>query len=166
MFEAVELPEDKSSFYRLLSQQAQALMSGEKDALANLANISSLINVSMADLNWVGFYIMRGEHLVLGPFQGKPACVHIPVGRGVCGTAVIEMKTQRVDDVCAFPGHIACDVASQSELVVPIIVNERVVAVLDIDSPIASRFDEDDQSGVELLVDTLSKTVEFDQLLY
>ena len=166
MFEAIDLPEEKKAFYQLLNKQAQALMTGEGDALANLANISSLLNVSMPRLNWVGFYILRGEKLVLGPFQGKPACVQIPVGRGVCGTSAAEKKTQRVDDVGAFPGHIACDVASQSELVVPVVVNGEVVAVLDIDSPATSRFDKEDQDGMELLAKTLAEIVDFNQLSY
>lgn len=166
MFEATELPQDKGSFYQLLNKQAEALMSGEGDALANLANISSLLKVSMSELNWVGFYILRGNKLVLGPFQGKPACVQIPVGRGVCGTAAAEKKSRRVDDVDTFPGHIACDAESQSELVVPVMVDDEVVAVLDIDSPVKSRFDQEDQAGIELLVNTLAETISFKQLSY
>lgn len=111
---------EKQAFYRTLNQQAQALLEGEPDMIATLANLSALLNQELADINWVGFYLLQGETLVLGPFQGKPACVRIPVGRGVCGTAVAEGKTQLVDDVHQFAGHIACDGASNSEIVIPL----------------------------------------------
>lgn len=136
-------------------QQAAGLVSGEPDLIANLSNVSALLNDYLADINWVGFYIMRDGELVLGPFQGKVACIRIPVGRGVCGTAAANKTTQRIDDVHVFPGHIACDSASNSELVVPIIVNDNVVAVLDIDSPKHARFTAEVQQEMEAVVNVL-----------
>lgn len=136
-------------------QQVSGLVSGEPDLIANLSNVSALLNQYLPDINWVGFYIMRDDELVLGPFQGKVACIRIPVGRGVCGTAAATQETQRIDDVHAFPGHIACDGASNSELVVPIIVNEKVVAVLDIDSPQHGRFTVEVQQEMEAIVKVL-----------
>ncbi|WP_321406591.1 GAF domain-containing protein [Tolumonas auensis] len=130
-------------------QQVSGLVSGEPDLIANLSNVSALLNQYLSDINWVGFYIMRDGELVLGPFQGKVACIRIPVGRGVCGAAAATRETQRIDDVHAFPGHIACDGASNSELVVPIIVNDKVVAVLDIDSPEHGRFTVELQQEME-----------------
>ena len=137
-------------------QQISGLVSGEPDLIANLSNVSALLNQHLSDINWVGFYIMRNGELVLGPFQGKVACIRIPVGRGVCGTAAATRETQRIDDVHAFPGHIACDGASNSELVVPIIVNDNVVAVLDIDSPQHARFTVEIQQEIEAVVDVLA----------
>jgi len=137
-------------------QQVSGLVSGEPDLIANLSNISALLNQHLSGINWVGFYIMRDGELVLGPFQGKVACIRIPVGRGVCGTAAATRETQRIDDVHAFPGHIACDGASNSELVVPIIVNGSVVAVLDIDSPQHARFTVEVQQEMEAVVDLLT----------
>ncbi|MCL1089346.1 GAF domain-containing protein [Shewanella profunda] len=142
----------KSKFYESLNRQALALLEGEDDLVAAMANFSALLNDNLTELNWVGFYVMRGEQLVLGPFQGKVACTRIPLGKGVCGTAAYTNQTQRVADVHQFDGHIACDSASNSEIVVPVRANGKVVAVLDIDSPIFDRFDEDDQKGLELLV--------------
>lgn len=136
-------------------QQISGLVSGEPDLIANLSNVSALLNDYLADINWVGFYVMREGELVLGPFQGKVACIRIPVGRGVCGTAAATKETQRIEDVHAFPGHIACDSASNSELVVPIIVNGNVVAVLDIDSPRHARFTDDVQQEMEAVVKVL-----------
>ncbi len=136
-------------------QQVSGLVSGEPDLIANLSNVSALLNEYLADINWVGFYIMRAGELVLGPFQGKVACIRIPVGRGVCGAAVATKTTQRIDDVHAFPGHIACDSASNSELVVPIIVNDNVVAVLDIDSPKHARFTAEVHQEMESVVNVL-----------
>ncbi len=136
-------------------QQVAGLVSGEPDLIANLSNVSALLNDYLADINWVGFYIMRDGELVLGPFQGKVACIRIPVGRGVCGTAAATKATQRIDDVHAFPGHIACDSASNSELVVPVIVNDNVVAVLDIDSPKLARFSVEVQQEMEAVVKVL-----------
>src|SRR5579871_3337121 len=139
----------KPELYRELRQQLEALLSGERNAVANCANTAALIFHALPEVNWVGFYILRGNELVLGPFQGQPACVRIPVGQGVCGTAVAERKTLRVDDVFAFPGHIACDTASRSELVVPLVKNRVIIGVLDIDSPLPARFDAVDQDGLE-----------------
>ena len=146
---------EKQAFYRTLNQQAQALLEGEPDMIATLANLSALLNQELADINWVGFYLLQGETLVLGPFQGKPACVRIPVGRGVCGTAVAEGKTQLVDDGHQFAGHIACDGASNSAIVIPLRRGGEIIGVLDIDSPIFNRFDEQDRIGLEETVQIL-----------
>ena len=140
---------DKSKFYHLLSQQAEGLLSVETDLIANAANLSSLLFHSLEKVNWVGFYLLNGTELVLGPFQGQVACTRIPIGKGVCGTAFSLNKTQRIADVSAFKGHIACDSASASEIVIPLIVNGETIGVLDIDSPILDRFDTQDQSGLE-----------------
>ena len=134
-----------------LLERARALLHGETHPTANAANLSALIFHSLKDLNWAGFYFVEGEELVVGPFQGLPACVRIPFGRGVCGTAAAERRTQRVADVHAFEGHIACDVNSRSEIVVPLVRGDRVIGVLDIDSPVPERFDEADQAGFEAL---------------
>lgn len=142
----------KPQFYESLNSQALALLEGEDDLVAAMANFSALLNDNLTELNWVGFYVMRGEQLVLGPFQGKVACTRIPMGKGVCGTAAQTNQTQRVADVHQFDGHIACDSASNSEIVIPVRADGKVVAVLDIDSPIFDRFDEEDQKGLELLV--------------
>jgi len=133
-------------------RQLEGLLTGETDLVANAANTSAFLSSILPDLNWVGFYFLHYDELVLGPFQGQPACVRIPVGRGGCGTCVESGVTQRVDDVHAFPGHIACDVRSRSELVVPVRRGGEVVAVLDIDSPSPARFSADDQAYVEALV--------------
>ena len=138
--------------YPLLSAQLQALLSGERDFIANAAQFSAFLFHELGDLNWAGFYLNKGEQLVLGPFQGKVACVRIPFGRGVCGAAASSRQTQRVEDVHAFPGHIACDSASNSELVVPLVKDGRLIGVLDLDSPSTARFSPDDQAGVERLV--------------
>ncbi|WP_417760741.1 GAF domain-containing protein [Shewanella sp.] len=148
-----------SEFYHSLNRQVEALFSGEDDLIAAMANFSALINEQLTELNWAGFYLLKGDELVLGPFQGKVACVRIPVGKGVCGTAVALNQTQRVDNVHEFDGHIACDSASNSEIVVPVRHNGQVVAVLDIDSPVFARFTEIDQLGIETLVSTLEKCV-------
>ena len=142
----------KPQFYESLNRQALALLEGEDDLVAAMANFSALLKDNLTELNWVGFYVMRGEQLVLGPFQGKVACTRIPMGKGVCGTAALANQTQRVADVHQFDGHIACDAASNSEIVIPVRANGQVIAVLDIDSPIFDRFDEEDQKGLELLV--------------
>ncbi len=144
-----------ASFYDTLNRQVIALFSDEDDQIAALANFSALLNDNLPDLNWVGFYLLKHEQLVLGPFQGKVACTRIPIGKGVCGTAVEKNQTQRIADVHQFVGHIACDSASVSELVVPLRHNGDVIGVLDIDSPSLSRFDEIDQQGVETLVKSL-----------
>ncbi len=130
---------------------AEAVMAGESDAVANMANIASILFHGLPDLNWAGFYRMIDGELVLGPFQGKAACIRIPLGKGVCGTAAATGKTQRVEDVHAFPGHIACDADSRSELVVPIVIDETVFGVIDLDSPTPARFDSDDADGCEAL---------------
>ncbi|PCF43114.1 GAF domain-containing protein [Staphylococcus delphini] len=141
--------------YHLLSRQLDAMLDGETDLIANLSNTSALLNENLAQINWVGFYLMKDGALILGPFQGKPACVHIEVGKGVCGTAVAENQTQRVADVHAFPGHIACDANSQSEIVIPIHKDGQVIGVLDIDAPIPARFSEADEAGLEAVVKVL-----------
>ena len=140
--------------YTLLDSQAQALLRDEPDALANAANFVALLYNALDDVNWLGIYVLRGDELVLGPFQGQPACVHIPIGNGVCGAAAATLETQRVADVHAFPGHIACDAASRSEIVVPLLVDGSLVGVLDIDSPSLDRFSADDQAGIERLCAT------------
>ena len=146
----------KVEFYRSLTSQIAGLTDGEPDLIANLSNVSALLNQSLSDLHWVGFYLRRSDdELVLGPFQGKPACIRIPVGKGVCGTAVATGKIQRVADVHAFPGHIACDGASNSEIVLPIYCQGQVVAVLDIDSPLFDRFDEEDEAGLANMIAVL-----------
>jgi GAF domain-containing protein len=141
--------DDKAALYRDLTQQLEGLLSGERDFIANAANTAALLYNSLPDLNWAGFYLMREGELVLGPFQGKPACVRIAVGRGVCGTAVAERRTMLVEDVHAFADHIACDAASRSELVVPLSRGREVVGVIDLDSPSLARFDAEDQRGIE-----------------
>ncbi|MCR9485737.1 GAF domain-containing protein [Vibrio alginolyticus] len=134
--------------YQRLTKQAVALIESEPDFIANLANLSSLLFMELDDLNWAGFYLTKGEEFVLGPFQGKPACVRIPMGRGVCGTAAQTNTIQRVYDVHEFEGHIACDAASNSEIVIPFSINGKVVGVLDIDSPSIGRFNETDEEGL------------------
>lgn len=150
--------EDKATLYQDLAQQLAGLLSGERDAIANAANTAALIFNSLPDLNWAGFYILRtADELVLGPFQGKPACIRIPVGRGVCGAAVERRSTMLIEDVHAFADHIACDAASRSELVVPLIKDGRILGVLDLDSPLPARFDLDDQRGIEAIADIFVK---------
>jgi len=147
---------DKPRFYAELEAQARALVEGEPDRVANAANIAALIFHALPRINWAGFYFLQGDELVLGPFQGKPACVRIPVGRGVCGTAVAAARSQLVPDVHAFPGHIACDVASRAEIVVPLMDSGGVIfGVLDIDSPEPERFDAADLAGLERLARVL-----------
>lgn len=143
---------DKPALYDELAQQLDGLLTGEEDFIANAANMASLLFHGLPDLNWAGFYLMKDGELVLGPFQGKPACVRIAVGKGVCGTAVARRGSVLVEDVEAFPGHIACDSASRSELVVPLIRNGDVIGVLDLDAPMPARFDTVDQAGCETLV--------------
>ena len=145
--------------YNQLSKQLDALLEGENNLIANLSNASALLNTFLKEINWVGFYLMNQGELVLGPFQGLPACVRIPVGRGVCGTTVAKEQTMVVDDVHAFPGHIACDAASKSEIVIPLIKNGVVLGVLDIDSPIEARFTSEDKDGLEKFVDVLLKHI-------
>lgn len=158
MFEAaVTNTSNKTIFYADLNKQLGGLLTGERNFIANAANLSALIFLMLPDVNWAGFYLLRKHELILGPFQGKPACVRIPVlpqPRGVCGAAAFERRTQLVANVHDFPGHIACDSASNSEIVVPLIVDEKVIGVLDIDSPMLNRFDIDDQQGIEQMVRT------------
>lgn len=146
---------DKATGYRELEKQLTALLHGERDAIANQANTAALLWQTLPDLNWAGFYRFDGSELVLGPFQGKPACVRIQVGRGVCGTAAITGKTVVVPDVQEFPGHIACDAASRSEIVVPLVKDGYLLGVMDLDSPKLNRFDAADKSGLENIARTL-----------
>ena len=140
--------------YSVLNAQARALIAGEPDVLANASNLVALLYNELEDINWLGMYVLRGEELVLGPFQGKPACVRIAMGSGVCGAAAATLQTQRVASVHEFPGHIVCDEASESELVVPLLVDEALVGVLDIDSPSLDRFSKADQTGIETICET------------
>ncbi|WP_432661946.1 GAF domain-containing protein [Wukongibacter baidiensis] len=150
---------DKKQFYDYLNLKLTGLICDEPDWLANLSNTSALLWLLLDDINWAGFYLYKNGELVLGPFQGKPACTHIEIGKGVCGTAAKERKTQVVKNVDDFPGHIACDSASKSEIVVPIIQDNELKGVLDIDSPILSRFDEEDQKHFENIIETFNKYV-------
>ena len=147
----------KIEHYRRLTKQAVALIESETDMIANLSNISALLSMELDDLNWAGFYLMKGDELVLGPFQGKPACVRIPVGRGVCGTAVATNSVQRIYDVHQFEGHIACDAASNSEIVIPFSINGEIAGVLDIDSPNVGRFSEIDEEGLVFFMAEVEK---------
>lgn len=157
LFKVETYSEDRKKNYALLNKQLHALLEGEPNRIANLSNAAALLNQFLDRINWAGFYTMEGGELVLGPFQGLPACVRIPLGKGVCGTSAQKRETLRIEDVHAFPGHIACDAASQSEIVVPIIKDGEVFGVLDIDSPEKNHFDEIDQQGLEDFVDTLVK---------
>ena len=152
---SIPWPKEKTALYKLLRQRLVALTDGVKHPIANLANASALLWDALPQINWVGFYLLEGDTLVLGPFQGKPACVEIATGKGVCGTAVAQDAVQLVPDVHAFPGHIACDGASRSEIVVPLHKDGKVAAVLDIDSPEPGRFDEADRDGLLALVSIL-----------
>ncbi len=156
MFAATTLSGSKPEQYADLLQQARALLQGERDRIANAANLCALLHHALPELNWSGFYFFDGTELVVGPFQGLPACVRIPLDQGVCGAAARTRQTQRIADVHAFPGHIACDAASRSELVVPLVVpgdggEHTLIGVLDLDSPVPDRFDDDDQRGLEAL---------------
>ncbi|WP_080874951.1 GAF domain-containing protein [Oceanobacillus timonensis] len=157
MFQQIDYSGEKAKDYAFLSKQLDALSTGETNQTALLANASSLLNHFLDEVNWVGFYLADNNELVLGPFQGLPACIRIPFGKGVCGTAFSENKTQRIADVHQFPGHIACDAASNSEIVIPITRNHEVIGVLDIDSPVHDRFDAADQNGLEQFVAQLEK---------
>ena len=145
--------QNKAGDYALLAGELAGLLTGESDLVANAANTSALLFGALPDINWAGFYFLRGDELVVGPFQGKPACVRIAIGKGVCGTAVQRRETIVVADVHEFPGHIACDAVSQAEIVIPLIAKQGVYGVLDIDSPTRGRFDEDDRRGLERIVD-------------
>lgn len=143
--------DDKAADYARLAQQLEALLAGERDLIANAANTAALLYGALPEVNWAGFYFLRGAELLVGPFQGQPACVRIPLGKGVCGTAARERRTLIVADVQDFHGHIACDAASRAELVVPLLAAQRLVGVLDIDSPRQGRFDREDAAGLERL---------------
>lgn len=148
-------PKNKIECYKLVHAQLKSLFDGDNHLIPNLSNTSAILNQALEGINWVGFYLMKNGELLLGPFQGKTACVHIPVGKGVCGTAVLKDETMLIPDVHLFPGHIACDSASRSEIVIPIHHNGNVVGVLDIDSPMISRFDGEDKEGLEKVVTIL-----------
>lgn len=150
---------DKPTLYKDLAAALEALVAGEPDPIANMANAAALIWESLPDLNWAGFYRNVGGELVLGPFQGRPACIRIPFGQGVCGAAAATLQVQRIDDVHAFPGHIACDSASNSELVVPIVRDRELLAVLDLDSPEQARFTEEDEAGCVALAQILARAL-------
>ncbi len=155
MFEQIEYSQSLEKNYQLLIKQLEALIEDESDPIANLSNSAALLNQFLDRINWVGFYLLREDQLVLGPFQGLPACVRIDIGKGVCGTAVAEEKTQLVADVHQFPGHIACDARSQSEIVIPLFKNKKVIGVLDIDSPEKNRFTKQDQIHLEQFCEKL-----------
>lgn len=150
----------KSELYDQLASQLSSLLAGERDLVANTANFSALIFHSLPDLNWAGFYFVKDDELVLGPFQGRPACVRIAVGKGVCGTAAARRVTTIAPNVHEFPGHIACDSASNSEIVIPLMKGERLIGVLDLDSPVFGRFDDEDATGLNRLVSVLVESVE------
>lgn len=159
MFQAMPYDGTRSERFEAVLTQLEALMEGEPNAVANLANASALLKFSLPDTNWAGFYLFDGNELVLGPFQGLPACIRIPLGRGVCGTAASERRTLVVDDVHAFPGHIACDAASNSEIVVPLIKENRLLGVLDIDSPLKHRFDDEERRFLERFAAMVSAAI-------
>ena len=162
MHETISMyPEDKTEFYQLLNSQLKGLLEGETNLIPNLSNASALLGSALQDINWAGFYLLHNNELLLGPFQGKPACIHIPIGKGVCGTAVSEASTQLVPDVHEFPGHIACDSASRSEIVIPLRVLGYIVGVLDIDSPTIARFDHLDREGLEEFAEILVNGIEW-----
>lgn len=159
-FKSIAYPAEKTQLYKLLKTQLTGLIDGVPHSLADLANASALLNQALADINWVGFYLLEGDTLILGPFQGKPACVEIKTGNGVCGTAVAKDEIMLVKNVHEFPGHIACDCASNSEIVIPIHKGGKIIGVLDIDSPLLSRFDEDDRDGLLALVKIIEKSLQ------
>jgi GAF domain-containing protein len=157
MFEVNSYGETLEEGYELVLKQAEALISSCDDEIANLSNASALLNLFLNDINWVGFYLNKNNELILGPFQGLPACTNIKIGRGVCGTAASTLETQLIDNVHEFPGHIACDANSKSEIVIPIVKNQELYGVLDIDAPIYNRFTETDQKYLEMFVEILVK---------
>lgn len=160
MFEVKQYSGQREKDYKLVLQQLQALIEDDDDEISVLSNVAGLLNQFLDDINWVGFYLWKEDELVLGPFQGLPACTRIGYGKGVCGTALKEKKTMLVPDVNKFPGHIACDAASQSEIVIPMFINGERYGVLDIDSPILARFDKVDQTYLEQFVNTLIQHLE------
>ena len=164
MFHVQKPTGTKETQYTSMKKQLASLLEDERDGLANLANTASFLAHSLYEINWVGFYLMKQNELVLGPFMGKPACVRIAVGKGVCGTAVAENRTQVVPDVHQFPGHIACDADSRSEIVVPLVVNNQIIGVLDIDSPITNRFDEEDKEQLEQIVSILIHATDWEDI--
>ena len=153
------MAKNKQQHYSQLAQQVEAIVAGEQDLIANMANISAILYWALDNINWVGFYLVKEGQLVLGPFHGQPACIRIPIGKGVCGTAVSENMIQLIDDVHQFSGHIACDAASNSEIVLPIRQNNQIIAVLDIDSPNIARFDLDDKSGLSQIIEIFQATL-------
>ncbi|WP_066505455.1 GAF domain-containing protein [Abyssisolibacter fermentans] len=155
---------DKKIFYNFINMKLTGLICEEKDWLANLSNATALLGYMLDDINWVGFYLLKNNELVLGPFQGKPACTHIQMGKGVCGTAALNRKIQIVENVQEFPGHIACDSESKSEIVIPIISGNKLIGVLDIDSPILSRFDKEDGLYLEKFVGILNKYIKWEDI--
>lgn len=157
--------QEKDITYELMAEQLKSLFTGETDLIANLANASAVLFETLSDLNWAGFYLMKGKELVLGPFQGKAACIRIPVGKGVCGTAVQQDAIQLVADVHQFPGHIACDSASNSEIVLPLHHNGQVVGVLDIDSPLLGRFDRQDEAGLKKCAEIIEAACDWSYML-
>ncbi|MCK1991871.1 GAF domain-containing protein [Peribacillus muralis] len=159
MFNVEMYQEKKEKNYELVQKQLSALIEDETNRIANLSNAAALLNQFLDEINWVGFYLYEENQLILGPFQGLPACVRIPMGRGVCGTSAATEKTLRIEDVHQFPGHIACDAASRSEIVIPLMQDGKLIGVLDIDSPITNRFDEIDQHGLEKFAEILSKSL-------
>ncbi|MBL4630636.1 MAG: GAF domain-containing protein [Paraglaciecola sp.] len=153
------MAENKRQLYARLAGQIEAIVAGENDVIANMANISAILYWALDNVNWAGFYLVKDEQLVLGPFHGQPACIRIPIGKGVCGTAVSENSIQLIEDVHQFAGHIACDTESNSEIVLPIRQNNQVIGVLDIDSPAIARFDQDDKFGLSQIVEILQSTL-------
>ena len=153
---------DTLNDYSLMEAQISGITGSERDTIANLANAAAVLNMNLSDINWVGFYLLRDDHLVLGPFQGKPACIRIPMGKGVCGTAAATLTTQLVKNVHEFPGHIACDSASNSEIVIPLQHKGRLVGVLDIDSPLLGRFTEADKEGLEVCARILEQNCDWE----
>jgi len=164
MFTTSTLSGSKPEQYAQLLEQARALLHGERDRIANAANLSALVYHALPQLNWVGFYFYDGSELVVGPFQGLPACVRIPLDKGVCGAAARTRTTQRIEDVHAFPGHIACDSASNSELVVPLVLDGELIGVFDLDSPVHARFDVEDQAGLEAIARAFLDSLDVESL--
>jgi len=162
MFDKTMIPNDTQEMYDFMNYQLPFLLEDVNDNIANYSNTSALINFYLKDINWVGFYLVKGDHLILGPFQGIPACTKITIDQGVCGTAASSLKTQIVNNVDEFPGHIACDSASKSEIVIPIIINEKLIGVLDIDSPSLNRFDKIDAMNLEIVINQLINYISID----
>jgi L-methionine (R)-S-oxide reductase len=161
MFQVEQYTGTKPEQYQLVGKQLEALIAGEPNTVANLSNASALLNIFLDNVNWVGFYLYEEDtrQLVLGPFQGLPACIRIPLGKGVCGSAAEQQKVMRIANLHVFPGHIACDAASQSEIVLPIVKEGRLIGVLDIDSPILDRFDEEDEAGLSKFISILASVL-------